>query len=133
MTIWMCCQIKRAIIAHNDRMSEEWIDSIYKAQYQQNSYICMQNSDILSAISIMNVITEKSCFIYLPCSYLSRNATKLETIQARWAELRTPSCFMSASQKYINSSTPMNLEKLSVHFRWIYVFQIFLFKIENSG
>lgn len=25
--------------------------------------ICMQNSDILSAISIMNVITEKSCFI----------------------------------------------------------------------
>lgn len=99
-------------------------------KHRWNSYICicMQNSDILSVISIMNVITEKSCFIYLPCSYLSRNATKLETIQARWAEFRTPSCFMSASQKYINSSTPMNLEKLSVHFRWISVFQIFSFK-----
>lgn len=35
-------------------------------------------------------------------------------MRARWAEFRTPSCFMSASQKYINSSTPINLEKLSV-------------------
>lgn len=63
------------------------------------------------------VITAVTARSALPCcSYLSRNATKLETMRARWAEFRTPSCFISASQKYINSSTPMNLEKLSAYF-----------------
>ncbi len=49
-----------------------------------------------------------------PLWCLSRNATKLETIRARCAEFRTPNCLISASSKYISSSTPRNFEKLSV-------------------
>lgn len=58
-------------------------------------------------------VEERKPSAYIPRSCLSRNATKLETIRARWAEFRTPRCLMSASQKYMSSSTPMNFEKLS--------------------
>lgn len=77
------------------------------------------NTKLSSRSNFVTTETQAYCVLHnvrssLPRSYFSRRATKLDTIRARWAEFRTPNCLISASHKYMSSSTPKKFEKLSV-------------------